>query len=145
MSPDHDRFAPDRTPPRPAAREIQALLDCAATPGRAPHRRMRGGGTAALRALAHGAAREVVGGGAGAVDAALDVCLAEIEALRARLAAQTEVIKLVRSYAEDDWLRSMAGAVLEARDVDLARCLPRTLFDPDLADAVLPAHRRPLG
>jgi hypothetical protein len=145
VSPDHRCFALDRTPPQGATRKVQVLSGCASSPGPGPLRLKQGSGFAAsLRAQAHGAAREVVGGGTGAIDAAVDVCLAEIEALEARLIAQTEVVKLVRSYGEDDWLRSLAGAVLEGREADYARCLPRTLFDPDIAEALPQEPRGPI-
>jgi hypothetical protein len=119
---------------------VRAFIDCAGD----TNRKRGSSGTASMRDLAHGAAREVVGGGVGAIDAAIDVCAAELGVVRARLALQAEVMKLIRTYASDDWLRAMAGAVLEAGDVDLARCLPRNLFDPELAETHLHAARRPV-
>ena len=88
-----------------------------------------------LRGLAHGAFHEVVGGGVRAFDAALAVYAGENRNLRQRLEADAEVLKLVRSYAAEPWLRDLADQALRSGDADILRHLPMTLHDPELARA----------
>jgi hypothetical protein len=86
------------------------------------------------RANAHAAFASVVGGGPRALDAALAVVEAEARAIRLRLMAQEEALKLLRLYASDQWARSVAQQALGPADTQLAPCLPGYLYDPTLAD-----------
>lgn len=86
-----------------------------------------------LRLAAEGAFAEVQGGGDRALHAALNVFAVETEALRARVEMQVEVLKLIRGYASDPWLRSLAEAALATEGGDLSAWLPLFLHDPDIA------------
>jgi hypothetical protein len=86
-----------------------------------------------LRIRAHAAFYEVVTGGDRALDAALDLYAAEVDQLRDRLGEQSEVLKLIRSYSAEQWLRNLTAAVLSPGKSDPRQHLPQTLFDPALA------------
>ncbi|QYK42119.1 MAG: hypothetical protein KF887_03025 [Paracoccaceae bacterium] len=88
-----------------------------------------------LRGRAHAAFYEVVTPGELALDAALDVYAAEIDSLRVKVADLTEVLKLIRSYSCEQWLRNLSAATLTAGPGDLRQHFPGTLFDPEVATA----------
>ena len=84
--------------------------------GAEPARRRPTAADVCLRDRAHLAFDTVEAGGHRALDAALDVFAAELDATRARVANQAEALKAVRLYAQEPWVRSLAGQTLAAPD-----------------------------
>lgn len=72
-----------------------------------------------LKQRAHAAAVTVEGGGPAALDIALDVLAEEYDALDRRARHQAEVLKAIRLYAPEPWVRRIAQQALARPDSDL--------------------------
>lgn len=140
----HTTFAPDRVGAPSAVRAAMLALfgrlgerPLEADEHALPHlgaddgARVRAHARRALRDRAVAAYDTVEGGGAAALDVALEVVLDELETIARRAHHQAETLKAIRLYAPEPWVRRMAQQTLAKPDqaAELPGFLERSELD----------------